>query len=141
MVSHMATDPSANLPTMIRRALGQRCPRCAATGIFHGWGELSEWCPGCGFGFEREPGYFVGAMIINTVVTVGLVMGTLVIGAILTWPNVPWTIVGVATLAIGGGIPIWFYPRSKMLWMAIELSYHPLEDQERLAAIERMNER
>jgi hypothetical protein len=29
---------------------------------------MRDHCPSCGLAFEREPGYWVGAVIINTIV-------------------------------------------------------------------------
>jgi hypothetical protein len=38
----------------------------------------------------------------------------------LTVPFIPVAQVVVGSIAILTGLPIWFYPRSKMLWAAIE---------------------
>jgi hypothetical protein len=43
---------------------------------------------------------------------------------------VPWVYLGVLTVATMAILPIVFYPLSKTLWMALELSWHPLEDHE-----------
>jgi len=134
----MVKDPNAGLGTMIGRAFRSCCPRCGGGGIFSRWGVLREWCPTCGFRFERESGYFVGAMIINTGATLFLTLAVLVLGLWATWPSVPWVPLSIATILAAGLTPILFYPRSKTLWMAVELSYHRLEDAERLAAIERI---
>jgi len=98
--------------------------------VFERWGELHPRCPSCGFGFEREPGYWVGAMIINTTVTFVLFLVTLVGGMVIFWPDVPWIAVFVATVVVTMATPILFYPRSKTLWAAVELSYHPPEQHE-----------
>lgn len=102
--------------------------------MFRSWGELREWCPGCGLRFEREPGYWVGAMIVDTAAAFVVLFGTLAGGLLLTWPAVPWTGVTVATIAAAGIAPILFYPRSKLVWLAVEMSYHPLEPGEQKAA-------
>lgn len=126
----MVRDPDATLGTMLRRALRKRCSRCGGPDIFRSFGELREHCPSCGFRFERESGYWVGAMIINTAVTFALFLATMVGGIVATWPDVAWTPVFVATVVVCGGVPIVFYPLSKTTWQAIELSYHPLERPE-----------
>lgn len=98
---------------------------------------MREHCAQCGLKFEREPGYWVGAVIINTAVIFGtfiLVFGGLVLA---TWPEVPWGLVLVVTLAANALIPILFYPVSKTLWLALELSWHPLEREEIEAAATR----
>lgn len=114
--------------TMLGRALRKRCPRCGQPKIFRTYGELHDQCPQCGLKFEREQGYWVGSMIINTMVTFALLMLVLVGGMILLWPDVPWTALFVATVAVAGLTPVLFHPLSRTVWMAIEMSYHPVED-------------
>jgi len=46
-------------------------------------------CPQCGHRFEREQGYWLGAVIINTAVTFGLFLMIGVTIAAATWPEVP----------------------------------------------------
>jgi hypothetical protein len=91
---------------------------------------MHDDCPRCGLRFERESGYFVGAVVINTVVifTTFIVMfGAMVL---LTWPDVPWTTVLIVTAAANVVIPTLFYPMSKTVWSALDLSWHPLESDE-----------
>ncbi len=129
-LAFMPRDPDVGLATMLVRALQRRCSRCGGPDIFRTFGELKDHCPTCGFRFERESGYWVGAMIINTTVTFALFLITLVGGVVATWPDVAWTPVFAATIVVCGVVPILFYPRSKTVWQAIELSYHPLEPHE-----------
>jgi len=98
---------------------------------------MKEHCTRCGLGFEREPGYWVGAVIINTTVifaTFLIVFGGLVL---ITYPDVPWGLVLVVTIVANIAIPVLFYPVSKTLWSAMELSWHPLEPEEIEEASER----
>lgn len=95
---------------------------------------MTEHCRRCGIEFEREEGYWVGAMIINTTLTFATFLVVFGGSIILTWPDVPWTAVLVVTIAANILIPVWFYPISKTLWMAFELSWHPLEEDEVAAA-------
>jgi hypothetical protein len=94
-------------------------------------------CDHCGVHFEREEGYWVGALIINTTVTFGTFLIIFVGGILLTWPDVPWTAVGVVTIAANAAIPVAFYPVSKSLWLALEMGWHPLEPNEVEAASRR----
>lgn len=91
---------------------------------------MKPHCESCGLRFEREEGYWVGAMIINTTVTFATFI--LVFGGsiVLTWPDVPWALVLIATVVANVAIPVFFYPISKSLWLALELSWHPLEKEE-----------
>lgn len=135
----MERDPSARLRTMLDRAVHRRCPRCGEAGAFASWSRLHEWCPACGFAFEREHGYWVGAVIVNTTVTFALFLVVFVGGMLIAWPSVPWTPLFVATVLIMLVVPIGFYPWSKAIWMAFELSFHQLEPEERAAAAARVD--
>lgn len=96
--------------------------------------ELEERCPRCGVRFEREPGYWVGAMIIVTTATFALFLLLFVGGMVVTWPAVPWNRLLGITIAANLVVPALAYPRSKTLWMALEMSWHPLEPEEIEAA-------
>ncbi len=127
-------DPSATFFTMLGRAVVRRCPRCGAGGAFASWAALNEYCTTCGFKFEREPGYWVGALIINMAVALLVFLVTLVGGIALTWPDPPWNVLSALTIGVMLVVPIAFYPWSKSIWMAIELSYHKLEEKEQFEA-------
>lgn len=99
---------------------------------------MRETCADCGLQFEREPGYWVGAVIINTTVifaTFLVVFGGLVV---VTYPDVPWGMVLIVTALANVIIPLAFYPLSKSLWAAMELSWHPLEPNEIESAAQRV---
>jgi len=53
------------MPGRLAALLRQRCPRCRGGRVFHGLLAMHETCPACGHRFEREPGYFVGAMYMS----------------------------------------------------------------------------
>jgi uncharacterized protein (DUF983 family) len=121
---------------MIGRALRRRCPRCGGK-AFTSYLTLHEHCPECGLRFEREEGYWVGALVINTAVVFGSFLVLFVGGMLIFWPDVPWGALAVVTLGSMALLPILFYPLSKTLWMALELSWHPLEDKEAADAADR----
>ena len=119
----MSPDLDPSLPTRLGRALWRRCPRCG-TPAFESYFGLRENCSGCGLHFEREEGYWVGALIINTAVAFGTFLVLFVGGIVLTWPDVPWTVLGVVTLVAMAIVPLLFYPLSKTIWMAIEMTWN-----------------
>jgi uncharacterized protein (DUF983 family) len=43
----------------------QRCPRCREGKIFRGLVTMNDPCPVCGLLFQREEGYFLGAMYVS----------------------------------------------------------------------------
>ena len=118
---------------MVGRGLHRRCPRCGGR-AFESWFRIKPHCDRCGLKYEREPGYWVGAVIINTTVTFARFIGVFLILVLATWPEVPWgTVMGV-TIVANAAIPMAFYPISMTVWLALEMSWHPLEIDELDAA-------
>jgi len=121
---------------MIGRGLRRRCPRCGGK-AFESWFRIKDHCDRCGLEFEREPGYWVGAVIINTTVTFATFIGMFLLLVAGTWPDVPWgTVMGV-TIVANAAIPVAFYPTSMTIWLALEMSWHALEPDEIEAAASR----
>ncbi|MCE2454048.1 MAG: DUF420 domain-containing protein, partial [Nitrospinae bacterium] len=58
----------------LRRGCALMCPRCPEP-LFTGPFRMHERCPGCGYLFEREQGYFVGAIYINYAITIIICLG------------------------------------------------------------------
>jgi hypothetical protein len=85
---------------------------------------MREDCSRCGLHFEREEGYWVGALIINTTVTFAAFLVLFVGGIALTWPDVPWGAIAAVTIVVMAVLPILFYPFSKTVWMAIEMGWN-----------------
>ncbi|HEY8829040.1 MAG TPA: DUF983 domain-containing protein, partial [Candidatus Limnocylindria bacterium] len=72
---------------MLRSILLLLCPRCRRGELFTGLLDMPERCPVCGLVYEREHGYFVGAMAISyglAVALVGLLFFAVL--AITHWP-------------------------------------------------------
>lgn len=53
--------------------LHRRCPVCRIGRIFGGAVKMNAQCPTCRYVFEREPGYFLGAIAIGYFMGVGIV--------------------------------------------------------------------
>jgi uncharacterized protein (DUF983 family) len=52
-----------------------RCPICLKAPIFSGAMAMHAQCPNCRYVFEREPGYFLGAIVIGYALAVPVVAG------------------------------------------------------------------
>ena len=109
---------------LMRRGLHQRCPVCGRGKIFSGIFKTYERCPVCGFVFEREPGYYTGAMAVNLVVSELLIV-------IIAVPLAASQAVSVTTLIILGCtipilLPLIFYRPTKSLWMSFDHFIHPV---------------
>jgi uncharacterized protein (DUF983 family) len=105
------------------RALRLRCPRCGEGELFTGWFTMPPRCSFCGIAFEREQGYFVGAIYVNYAVTVGIaVMGYLVLWACTTISTAGQLALWVPFVVI---FPLWFFRYSRSLWLAIAYLFDP----------------
>jgi uncharacterized protein (DUF983 family) len=77
-------------------------------------------CPRCGLRFEREEGYWTGAMAMNFVLT-GTVSAVVFITLVaITAPNVPVAPLLAVLVPITVLGPLLGYPISKTLWVAID---------------------
>ena len=69
-------NPRAPHPSRLEAILGRLCPRCRQGPIFRGsilwFTRMHERCSVCGLKFEREEGYFLGAMYISYALAVPL---------------------------------------------------------------------
>lgn len=101
------------------------CGVCGRRGLFRKWIHMVDDCPRCGLHFERVEGHWVGAIGMNTVVTFGLIILSLVGFLVATAPDPPtgWWIalIGVAF----GIVPVVLYPQSKTLWTAVDVLMRP----------------
>jgi hypothetical protein len=77
-------------------------------------------CPRCHLRFAKEEGGFLGALTLNYVVAILAWVVLLVIVLILTVPDVPVVPLLVMSIVVVVLVPVWFYPRSKMVWAAVE---------------------
>ncbi len=122
----------AALARAVLRGLLKRCPKCGEAKIFRRWFTLVARCPRCGLVFEREEGYWTGAMAINIGVTELVFVVALVAGLIATWPAPPIAWLLAITIALNALVPVLFYPFSKTIWISIDLLLHALDERELL---------
>ena len=96
--------------------------------MLRGWFSVRPYCPECRFRFDRgEPGYFVGAGCLNLVVAELVFAFGLLAVLVLTWPAPPWNamlFVGIPLMVV---TPILFFPLSRTLWIAFDLTFRPVE--------------
>ena len=110
----------AGAATVLIRGVRKHCPRCGERRIFRSWLHLIERCPICGLRFEREQGGFLGALTINFFVSILVWLAMFVVVLVYTVPDVPVAPLLIASVVVLVAVPLWFYPRSKTLWAAIE---------------------
>jgi len=108
------------------RALRRRCPHCGAGPVTVRWFALQPVCPRCGLRLDRgEQDYFLGAIVFNMAFAEGLFALGLIGVLLWTYPSPPWDALyygGIAGMILA---PIFFYPFSKLCWLAFDLAFRP----------------
>lgn len=89
---------------------------------------MVDACPRCGLHFEREEGYWLGAMMVNLAVTEMVFVAVLVGMGVAFWPDVPWTTVFIVGVLVTVAVPLFFYPFSKTIWVAGDLLVRPADE-------------
>lgn len=109
------------------RALLLKCPVCGGGRLFRRWFSQAERCPTCGFKFNRIEGHWIGSLGMNTILSFGTLLITVVVGFALTTPDPPALLLVVIAMAVAGIVPMIFFPWSRLLWSAVDLWMRPLE--------------
>ncbi len=83
---------------------------------------MNRTCPACGIAFEREAGYFLGAMYFSYAMAVAVATPVVVAGLVLGW-NYP------AIGAVAGGLLVlsapWLFRYSRVIWMHMDQHFDP----------------
>jgi uncharacterized protein (DUF983 family) len=112
--------------------LHQLCPRCRAGKMFRGsllrvFPKMHERCPVCELKFEREEGYFLGAMYISY--GIGVIMICLFSAGV--WLLTRWSLERVVLVGVALFLP--FVPLitlySRVLWIYLDRSVDPGQEK------------
>lgn len=115
--------------TALTRFAGLRCPSCGGSLIFRAPFKVRHQCPSCGTLFEREEGYFVGALSINVVTTEFVILAVYLL-CLLTVGFAEELIVTIL-LPAAVVFPVLFYHHSWSLWLSFDHFIEPLPGSER----------
>jgi uncharacterized protein (DUF983 family) len=92
------------------------CPVCGRASVFQSPFRVRPLCPACGAVFQREEGFFVGAIMLNVVTTEAAVMTAAGL-CLLLLPGrdalLLWLLFAVALI-----FPVAFYHHAWSLWLA-----------------------
>jgi len=111
---------SARVAKLVKRGLLLQCPYCGTGNIIKYPFWIKDCCPRCGYRFAAEAGYFVGGYALNLVAVE--IIGLVAIVIILIRSNL--SLYQQEAIGIGAAIllPIIFFPWSRTLWMALDLT-------------------
>lgn len=103
----------------LRAILRGACPRCFEGAIFGGWLAMNDRCPRCRLAFEREPGYFVGAMYLSYALSVPLLAG-LTLGVL--WLRPGWDLSTALLAAVALCLPLapLLFRFARVAWLHID---------------------
>ncbi len=114
---------AARLFTMLRHGLRLRCPRCGIGQLYGKPFKMNDNCRHCTLKFEREQGYFIGAIYINYAATVAIavpgfflldVFASITIDQQLAfW--IPFSVI----------FPLLFFHHSRSLWLVLDHLFNP----------------
>jgi uncharacterized protein (DUF983 family) len=127
------------LGTLLWRGLQKRCGVCGGGRTFDSWFRMKPTCPTCGIRFEREAGFFGGALFVNFAFTEIVMFTFLAVATVATLPRPNGRLLILGSVGICIVLPVLLYPFSKTTWFAIHLAMEPLEpDEEAEAAVVRI---
>ena len=102
-----------------------RCPRCLDGRIWRRFLSMHTTCPVCGFVFDRESGYFAGAMVVSYALAVPI-LAAIVIALIMLGDLDP-----VVALLIGNTMYLVLVPfifrYSRVVWLHLDWLIDPGE--------------
>jgi len=110
---------------IISRGLANRCPNCGGNHLFKDGTlfELNDGCPDCGLKFEKDEGFFLGAMSLNY----GVTLVCFLVPVLVLWLK---GIIGpklAIGLALGGSVavPGLLYRSSRSWQLMLYYSFFP----------------
>jgi hypothetical protein len=92
------------------------CPACGGARVFQSPFRVRQHCPACQAVFQREEGFFVGAIMLNVVTTEAAVMAAAGL-CLLAFPGLDRLLLGLL-FAVALLFPIAFYHHAWSLWLA-----------------------
>ena len=95
-----------------------RCPKCGETPIFKGFYSMNAKCSACGNVYEKESGYFMGAMMAAYFLGIVAIVPTLVLCIFALQLELPTALI-IAGLQLVVFQPILFR-YSRIIWINIE---------------------
>ena len=109
----------------LRAVLAGRCPRCREGRVFLGTLAMNARCPRCDLVFEREQGYFLGAMYFSygfAVLAVVLPVTVMVVA------RVEPALTGAVALVVLLPLAPLLFRYGRVVWLHFDHNFDPLPD-------------
>ena len=108
---------------ILLRALMLRCPDCGIAGIYESLLQVRHHCTNCGLLFQREQGYFTGALYVNIAVAEGSVLLAFLICLLVGVSNTDRMF--AILIGIGAMTPLLFFLHSRSFWLCFDYLVDP----------------
>ena len=115
--------------SLLGHCLSLRCPACGRSSIFQSRFRVRRHCPSCRALFEREEGFFVGAIMVNVVTTEMVILAAYIV-CLLTIGFTEELILTVL-LPVAIIFPVGFYRHSWSVWLSLDHLVERLPQDER----------
>jgi uncharacterized protein (DUF983 family) len=102
-----------------------RCPRCGAGRLFEKPFKMYEHCTYCDLKFEREQGYFIGAIYINYAATVAIAVPGFFLLDAFTGINIDQQLTLWVPFAVI--FPLLFFHHARSLWLVMDHYFNPAQ--------------
>ena len=110
-----------DLGRILRCSFQLKCPRCREGALFQTYFRMFTRCAVCELTFERESGYFIGAMYINYGATVLIAFSSYFLCEALT--SIPFYVNFSVWALFSALFPVLFYRYSKSLWLNFDYMF------------------
>lgn len=119
-------------PSLFQAFAAQKCPQCRKGNMFkHNmynilkFGEPNTTCSHCGLRFEREPGFFVGAMYFSYAINVAIIV-TVGVGLNIFFDLSIYTVMAIVIATVIIAVPFTYrYSRMLMMYLFSGAEYNP----------------
>src|SRR6185312_13673561 len=101
----------------------KRCARCGSGHLFRRYFTMVDDCQRCGLHFEREQGYWAGALAINIGLAGAVFIVAFAVALVLTVPDVPVVPLLAILVPLMIVVPTLGYPFSKTIWVAVDRAF------------------
>ena len=117
-------DPKRPPRSLVPALLRLRCPRCREGRLFRSTFHMADPCAVCGLLFEREPGYFMGALYFSYFLAVAMLAPMFAL-LWLALPNVHVIWIMLACMALYLPLIPVFFRYARALWLYWDRSWSP----------------
>jgi uncharacterized protein (DUF983 family) len=111
---------------MLGHGLRLRCPRCGQGALYGKPFKMHEHCANCALKFEREQGYFVGAIYINYAATIAIAVPGFFLLDTFTDITINQQLAIWVPFAVI--FPLIFFHHSRSLWLVLDHFFNPPEN-------------